>query len=247
MMPKHLRTLTLAVAPLMLGANLVTAGDTKVDAHDQMSDEAKRAVKAGEVLHSALSSEDGGIPRALLENAHGIIVVPHVVKGAFMVGGQYGKGLAAWRGDDGEWNAPSFVSIGGASYGFQAGVEAVDLVLVVNEEDGIEAIFEDGLKLGATMGVTAGPIGRRAELSTNVTLDAGIYSYSQSKGIFAGAALDGAVLTIDSEANQHVYGEVDGKHILTSGEIDVNDTVSPFYSALENLIPDLDEDTASKH
>ena len=197
-MKKFTRTPLFALA---VSASLVYAvpgiagdhSDVHVTTTQEMkeSTEAERAEMAAEVLKASLTGEDQSIPKALLEEAHAVVVVPHVVKGAFLVGGQYGKGLVSWRDADGNWSAPAFVSMGGASYGFQAGVKAVDLVLVVTDPNGLQALMDDELKLGAGIGVTAGPIGRDAEASTNLTLDTGIYSYSRSKGLFAGASRPG--------------------------------------------------------
>ncbi|MEZ4647559.1 MAG: lipid-binding SYLF domain-containing protein [Candidatus Eisenbacteria bacterium] len=206
----------------------------------QESNEAERAEMAAEVLKASLTGEDQSIPKALLEEAHAVVVIPHVVKGAFLVGGQYGKGLVSWRDDNGDWSAPAFVSMGGASYGFQAGVKAVDLVLVVTDPNGLQALMDDELKLGAGVGVTAGPIGRDAEAATNLTLDTGIYSYSRSKGLFAGASLEGAVLTLDDDANRKVYGDTTTGKVLLSSKHGGNDTVKPFLQSLDTYVPDLD-------
>lgn len=246
-MKKFTRTPLFALA---VSASLVYAvpgiagdhSDVHVTTTQEMkeSTEAERAEMAAEVLKASLTGEDQSIPKALLEEAHAVVVVPHVVKGAFLVGGQYGKGLVSWRDADGNWSAPAFVSMGGASYGFQAGVKAVDLVLVVTDPNGLQALMDDELKLGAGIGVTAGPIGRDAEASTNLTLDTGIYSYSRSKGLFAGASLEGAVLTLDDDANRKVYGDAMTGKVLLSSMHTSNDTVMPFVKSLDAYVPDLE-------
>jgi lipid-binding SYLF domain-containing protein len=196
------------------------------------SNEIERAVMAADVIHEMMTGEDQEIPEALLEKAQGIAVIPHVVKGAFVLGGQFGKGVVTQRIEGGSWSRPAYVDLGGVSYGFQAGVEATDLVLVFIERDGLESLLDDGLKLGANASVAAGPVGRSAEASTNVTLDSAIYAYSRSKGVFAGIALDGAVLSLDDSANQKVYGaEVDARRILNETG-DVPKELEPFMSAL---------------
>ncbi|NNE08715.1 MAG: lipid-binding SYLF domain-containing protein [Gemmatimonadetes bacterium] len=208
------RLLTTAAGLLIL-ASLVTAPPAAADSETkaekkyskEMSEDAERAMKAGTVLDEMMNADDHAIPEDLLERATGIAVIPHVVKGAMGVGGRYGKGLVATRGENGIWHAPSFVHVGGASWGLQFGVEAADLILVFTEADGVEALMEDKLKLGGSAGVAAGPLGRHAEIGMNVTMDSGIYSYSRSKGLFAGVAIEGAVLTIDDDANARVYGE----------------------------------------
>ena len=204
---------------------------------EKMSDEAERAVKAAAVLEAAAQSEDAEIPRALLEKAWGVAVIPHVVKGAFGIGGRWGKGLVSERMEDGSWSAPAYVSIGGASYGFQIGVEATDLVLVFTDRAGLEALLDDGLKLGADAGVTAGPIGRKGEIGTNLTLDSAIYSYSRSKGLFAGVSLDGAVVTVDDDANRNVYGKDVSHEALLSGKVGKAAATAPFVKALQSHVP----------
>lgn len=232
-----------ATASLCLSAPSHAGEEAKTRNQGEMkseSTEAERVEMASELLQASLTGEDQRIPNALLEEAHAVVVVPHVVKGAFVVGGQYGKGLIAWRDKTGEWSAPAFVSMGGASYGFQAGVKAVDLVLVITDPRGLQALMEDELKLGATVGVTAGPIGRDAEAATNLTLDTGIYSYSRSQGIFAGASLDGAVLTLDDDATRAVYGgDMTGKELLATIHKG-NATVEPFLHVLTNYVPKLE-------
>ena len=204
------------------------------------STEAERVEMASELLQASLTGEDQSIPTALLEEAHAVVVIPHVVKGAFVVGGQYGKGLISWRDKDGNWSAPAFVSMGGASYGFQAGVKTVDLVLVITDPKGLQALMEDELKLGATIGVTAGPLGRDAQAATNLTLDTGIYSYSRSQGLFAGASLDGAVITLDDDATKKVYGnEMTGQELLRTVHKG-NVTVEPFLHVLATYVPKLE-------
>lgn len=195
--------------------------------------EAERASKAAEVMHEMMTGEDRGIPSALLEKAQGIAVLPQVIKGAFVVGGKFGKGLVTTRNADGTWSRPIYVELGGVSYGFQAGVEATDLILVFIERDGVESLLDDAVKLGADVSITAGPVGRTAEASTNLTLDSAIYAYSRSKGVFAGASLDGAVLDVDKSANEAVYGpDVDARRILEQiGPIP--NAVAPFMKAVK--------------
>jgi lipid-binding SYLF domain-containing protein len=172
----------------------------------KQSDEGARASNAGAVLGEIMSAPDQDIPEALLKRAQGIAVSPHVVKGAFGIGGRYGKGLVAQRNADGSWGAPLFIDIGGGSFGLQLGIEATDLVMVFTNHDGIQPLLKGKLKLGADATATAGPVGRNAEVGTDVLLKSAIYSYSRSKGLFAGIALDGAVLGLDDDANKIVYG-----------------------------------------
>jgi lipid-binding SYLF domain-containing protein len=227
----HVRNVSWALA-ILLAVGPARAGDDKKE-----SDEADRLRRAAAVLEAAVAAEDASIPEALLRKAWGIAVVPHVVKGAFGIGGRHGKGVVARRSEEGEWSAPAFVSLGGASFGLQFGVEATDLILVFTEREGLDALLEDRLKLGAEAGLTAGPLGRKAEAGTNLTLDSAIYSYSRSKGLFAGVSLDGAVLRVDRDANTRVYGlELSAEQIL-SGEAGAVDAVQPFREALAKHVP----------
>lgn len=204
-------------------------------------DEQSKVASAAEVLASATRAEDSGIPETLLENAYGIAVIPNVVKGALGIGGRWGKGIIVKRLENGDWSAPVNISMGGASYGFQAGVSSTDLVLVFTDPKGVEHVLGDGLKLGADVEVTAGPVGRSAEIGTNARLGTAIYSYSRSEGLFAGAALDGAVIEVDETANAEMYGrEIDASTLL-SGSVAPPIGVKPFIDALETHVPAMDK------
>jgi lipid-binding SYLF domain-containing protein len=230
---------SLVVMPAFAGDEASHRADAKNASTDakKIDDETERAMKAAEVLEAAATSEDASIPNALLEKAWGIAVIPHVVKGAFGIGGRWGKGLVVQRLENGGWSAPAYVSVGGASYGFQIGVDATDLVLVFTDRSGLQSLLDDGLKLGADAGVTAGPLGRRGEIGTNLTLDSAIYSYSRSKGLFAGIALDGAVVTVDEDANHKVYGKDVTASTLLSGKVAPTPVVSSFHTALKAHVP----------
>jgi lipid-binding SYLF domain-containing protein len=200
--------------------------------------ERDRAVDAAQVLTQILRAPDNTIPKELLEDAHAIAVIPHVVKGAFLFGGQYGKGLVAQRRSDGTWSAPAYVDLSGGSFGLQIGASATDVILVFTNSQGIEPLLKGKVKLGADASVAAGPVGRTAEAGTDITLNSAIYSYSRSKGAFAGIALDGAVLSIDDDANRQAYGErVSGQDILLKGMVHPNANVEPFLDALRKDIP----------
>jgi lipid-binding SYLF domain-containing protein len=213
------------------------AAEATTTATDDTNDEAERAQRSADVLQAAVEAEDGSIPQNLLQRAWGVAVIPHVVKGALGIGGRWGKGLVVQRHDDGSWSSPAFVSVGGASYGFQIGVEATDLVLIFTDRTGLDSLLDDKLKLGADATVTAGPLGRKAEVGTNLTLDSAIYAYSRSKGLFAGVALDGAVLTLDDDANRKVYGAKISHQALLRGHLDGGDAVAPFLKALRKHVP----------
>jgi lipid-binding SYLF domain-containing protein len=196
--------------------------------------EAERVIASANILKELMNTPESNIPSELLDRAHAIAVVPNVVKAAFGVGGQHGKGLVTRRLSDRRWGAPAFIDLSGGSFGLQIGVSATDLVLVFTNEDGLKGLFEDKVELGGSSGVAAGPVGRSAEAGTNVTFDSPIYSYSRSKGLFAGISLKGTVMTIDDSANHHVYGnKVSGREILLSGKVAPAPVFSPFLRALK--------------
>lgn len=199
---------------------------------------AERAEKAAEVLLALTGAPDKGIPNELLERAEAIAVIPGMKKGAFGIGGRYGKGLVSQRLEGGRWSAPSFVEIGGGSFGLQLGVTSTDLVLVFTDSKAMDFLEgERDLKLGADAAAVAGPVGRSAEAGVNWKLESGIYSYSRAKGLFAGVALDGAVLDTDNSRNEKVYGKpVKGSEIL-NGKVAAPTAVQPFMNALSKAVP----------
>jgi lipid-binding SYLF domain-containing protein len=217
---------------------LALSASTLAAAAPDTSDESERALKAGAALDSIMASPDQEIPKELLAKAHGIAVIPNVVKGAFLAGGRFGKGLVSARDEKGEWGTPMYVDIGGGSFGLQIGVEATDLILVFTEPEGLREMLKDNLKLGADAGAVAGPVGRRVEAGTNLTFDSPIYSYSRNKGVFAGVSLDGSVLAVDDSANEDVYGKnLTGTDILLGRKAKANDVTRPFLEALKRNTP----------
>jgi len=205
---------------------------------DTQSAEAERAAAATHVLTEIMRVPEGSIPEGLLNRAHGIAVIPHVVKGAFGFGGQWGKGLISQRGEDGTWSSPSYVEIGGGSFGLQIGVQATDMVLVFTDEKGVKGLLKAKLKLGADASVAAGPVGRKAEIGTDILLRSGVFAYSRSKGLFAGISLDGSVIGIDKDANSRVYGkEVSAEEILFGKTVAANPRVWDFVRTLQEVSP----------
>jgi len=201
-------------------------------------DAADRASKAAAVLQDLTASGDKRVPEAILQRAEAIAVIPHMIKGAFGIGGRFGKGLVSERNESGRWSTPAFIEIGGGSFGAQLGVTSTDLVLVFTDRKALD-LLEKGtdLKLGVDAGVAAGPIGRSAEAGTNAKLGTAIYAYSRAKGLFAGVALDGAVLNMDKSMNEKVYGSsVDAREIL-NGAVATNRSVQPFMDALDKVVP----------
>lgn len=198
------------------------------------AEESGRAENAVRVLHEIMEAPDRRLPDALLERAEAIAVIPDVVKAGFVVGGRHGKGLIAVRGADGTWSNPSYVSLSGASVGLQAGVQSADVVLVFRTRRGVDSVVNGKFTLGADAAVAAGPVGRNANASTDAQLKAEIYSYSRARGLFAGVALDGAVLGIDNDANQAAYGRnVTARRIFEGGVDTVPDAIVGFRDTLE--------------
>jgi len=230
---KKILIITAAVAIALACNTTILLTQTRAETAKQ-SDEAERAQTAANVLAEIMGAPDQGIPEGLLKKAVGVAVIPHVVKGALGIGGRYGKGLVAQRNADGGWGTPLFIEIGGGSVGLQLGVEATDVVMVFTNSAGIQPLLKGKLKLGADASATAGPVGRKAEVGTDVLLKSAIYSYSRSKGLFAGIALDGAILQLDDSANEKVYGKEIVRKDASKPNVSAaaRPTVQPFLSAL---------------
>jgi lipid-binding SYLF domain-containing protein len=166
--------------------------------------EDERVATATEVVRELTVIPENAIPPTLLADAYGIAVIPGVIKAGFVVGGRFGKGLIAVKSDTG-WSAPAFIQIAGGSLGWQIGAQSTDLILVFKTRRGVENLAGGKVTLGADAGVAAGPVGRRAEAATDAQLKAEIYSYSRTRGLFAGISLEGAAITPDQEANRAFY------------------------------------------
>jgi lipid-binding SYLF domain-containing protein len=236
------RSVWIATALLTTAVVFVSANSLLAQGQDlipkNLEEYADRAQESAEVLTEIMNIPEGGIPQELMERAHAVAVIPHVVKGAFGIGGRYGKGLVSQRQKDGKWGPPAYIEIGGGSVGFQIGIEATDLVLVFTNDDGVKGLLKGKVTLGADASVAAGPVGRGAEVGTDVLLRSAILSYSRSKGLFAGVALSGAALTIDDSANRKVYGEkVSGEDIVLGRSVTTTPVTKPFVDALERYSP----------
>jgi lipid-binding SYLF domain-containing protein len=170
-------------------------------------DEAQRISEAMTVLSEIMGAEDQSVPRSILQKAEGIAIFPSLLKGGFIVGGQYGRGILSVRDPKtGAWSAPAFLTITGGSFGVQIGGQAVDLILVVKDRRGLEQLVRNQFKIGADASVAAGPVGRDAGASTDVQMRAQILSYSRTRGLFAGATLNGSTIRQDRDANDRLYG-----------------------------------------
>ena len=179
--------------------------------------------KAANVLQEIMDTPDRDIPHDLLEKSVCVGIVPSELKGAFVFGGTYGRGvLVCRRHGDGPWGAPAEFALGGGSFGLQIGGEATDVVFLVMNEAGARKLVGDKVKLGADVSAAAGPLGRTAEGATDAELHAEILSYSRTRGLFAGVSLSGAVFHTDHDANRRLYGRhVNAKDILLRGDVRV--------------------------
>src|ERR1700678_362744 len=195
--------ITLACAAPAKGAD-VSKLDARIDA-------------AHAVLHELMATPDKGIPLDIAAKAHCIAVIPGYKKGAFVVRAQYGQGLATCRTATG-WSAPVFIQLTGASFGFQAGGQSTDLVLLATTHDAFQRLLQDKVKLGGALAVAAGPVGRNAQASTTELANAAILTYSRSKGLFAGVDLTGDVVHQNTDDTRDYYGkDLSFETILSGG------------------------------
>lgn len=169
-----------------------------------LQDAVDRVNKASKVMTEVMSIKDRSIPRDLLAKAKAVVVFPGTIKGAFIIGGQGGKGIAVRRIGRG-WSAPAFFNMAGGSIGLQIGGSKTDYVMLIMNDKGMKGLLEDKFELGGEGSVAAGPIGRTAAASTNATMDAEILTYSRSKGLFAGVSLKGVSINSDGDLNQAIY------------------------------------------
>lgn len=201
----------------------------------QADDKADRRLQQSQKVFEAFSDlTEQTIPTWLLERAYGIVVVPSVVKVALTLGGRGGKGVMAVRNPDGTWSPPVFVTLAGANIGFQFGVQSTDVVLVLMSRESVEGIAGGKVTLGADASVAAGPLGRSSAAATDATLSAQVLSYSRSSGLFAGVALDGTVIAIDTRANESFYGisDVLASQILEGKVAGIPPAAQEFMSVL---------------
>jgi lipid-binding SYLF domain-containing protein len=188
---------------------------------------------AGRVLHEIMAAPDKGIPQEVLEHAKCVAVVPHLLKGGFVIGAENGRGVATCRTADG-WSAPAFFSITGGSWGLQIGVEGVDLVLIIQDDKGMQQLIGSGFELGGDASAAAGPVGRHASADTNWKLETEVLTYSRAKGLFAGVTLNGASIRRDDDSTEAIYGrDVPTKRIL-QGEEAVPASAQSFLDAVRD-------------
>lgn len=195
---------------LAFSADLASAQRKK----SRLQDATRHSQEAAEVFTEIMNVREQAIPKELLDKAEAIAVFPDVVKAAFIFGGKGGQGVISRR-TRGGWTAPAFFNLSGGSFGAQIGATKTDYVLLIMNQSGLNGLLKDKFEMGGEVGVAAGPVGREAAASTNLRLDAGILSYSRSKGAFIGAALKGAVISPDNDLNEAVYA-MKAKEVLTN-------------------------------
>src|ERR1700719_340734 len=214
----------------------------------KLNNEQKRLEECGVVMQEVLNVPDN-IPQELLEKAECVIVIPSVKKLAFGVGASYGRGAMVCRTGEhfrGPWGAPAMYALEGGSVGFQIGGEATDLILLVMNDRGMEAILSSKVKLGADASIAGGPKGRDASANTDASMRAEILSYSRSRGVFAGVSLEGSTLRPDDEASEQVYGHaIKAKDIVRSETMGVPETGRHLVNTLQKSAPHNESDRAS--
>jgi lipid-binding SYLF domain-containing protein len=201
----------------LLMAALLSALPAFAEQND--NDANKRLHEASEDLNKLTSAGDSNIPDSILADAKCIAIVPSLVKGGFIVGGQHGRGVATCRIAHKGWSAPAFFVITGGSFGAQIGVEGVDLVMLFMNNEGAEKLLAANWKIGADAGIAAGPIGRDASANTDWKMNSGILTYSRAKGVFVGATLNGANVRADEEAIKSFYGRPVSFRDLLNGQV----------------------------
>lgn len=223
------KTLGIAAAALACGlAATVSAG---------AEGDSKRLAEAATVLRDIHAAPDKDIPQELWEKAQCVAVIPSVKKAAFIIGGEYGKGVVSCR-NGGSWSAPSFLELQKGSVGFQIGGESVDLVLLVMNDEGVNRLLESKVALGTEASIAGGPVGRDARAMTNAQLKAQMLSYSRAQGLFAGIDLTGGVMKPDTDENRAFYGRaLSAREILKDHKVAAPASAEAFMAALKRTMP----------
>src|ERR1700732_4033587 len=213
---------------LVLCLNLACFG---ADEQSQTSKARLRAQAAADVLNEMQGAPDKGIPQEVLGSAEGGAVVPSMLKGGFIVGGKYGRGLASCRTEKG-WSAPAFFVVTGGSFGFQIGGQAVDLVMLIMNKDGMKHLLSSQFALGADASVAAGPVGRHAEGNTDWKMRSEVLTYSRARGLFAGVTLNGGRVKEAKDSTREFYGRMVPFRTSLTGEINPPAGAHEFLASL---------------
>jgi len=218
------------IASLLLMSFMGMIG-TYALAGSSREDTVKRLQNSVDVLRAIMATPDKGIPEEVLSGAKCILVVPDLIKGGFILGGKHGRGVASCRTSEG-WSAPAFVSVGGGSWGLQIGVEGVDLVMLVMNDQGFQHLLSSKFQLSGEGSAAAGPVGRHASAGTDWKMNTQMLTYSRSKGLFAGITLEGAVVQQDDDSTKAIYGKnVKFRNIL-SGRVATPQSAEAFMRAV---------------
>src|SRR6185369_3173875 len=207
-----MKKIMLTLAVIGLATTMSWTDDDRQEAVDRLDHSTK-------VMHEIMAALDKGIPDEVLDHAKCIAVVPHMIKGGFVFGAQGGKGVATCRTANGRWSAPAFFAIPGGSWGLQIGIEGVDLVMVVQNEKGMQHLLSSKFQLGADASAAAGPVGRHASAGTDWKLNAEILTYSRAKGAFAGLTLTGADVRRDDDSMKAFYGSDVTSRAVLDGQV----------------------------
>jgi len=219
------------LAVLTLIVSLCSLSSFAADDQAKESKATDRVQAAADVLNDIQGAPDSGIPREVLGAAECVAVVPSMLKGGFIVAAKYGRGLASCRTPKG-WSAPAFFTIGGGSIGFQIGGQAVDLVMLIMNKDGMQHLLSSQFALGADASVAAGPVGRHAEGNTDWKMRAQVLTYSRARGVFAGVSLNGAVIKQDKNSTRDFYGHFVTSKASLTGEVDAPSAANEFLTTL---------------
>src|SRR5579862_2058661 len=219
------------IAAIVICAATFAFAQTAASENADQSKAVERVQAASEVINEIMSAPDKGIPMEVMGSAQCVAVVPSMLKGGFIFGGRYGRGVASCRTPKG-WSAPAFFTIKGGSFGFQIGGQAVDLVMLIMNEKGMRNLLSSKFELGADASVAAGPVGRHAEGNTDWKMRAEVLTYSRARGIFAGVTLNGAAIKQDKDSTREFYGHMVTFPASLKGEVDPPAAASAFLTTL---------------
>jgi SH3 domain-containing YSC84-like protein 1 len=218
---------------LVLGAGLLLLGSLGWSADDKdQSDIDKRLDASAKVLDEIMATPDKAIPDKVMSDAKCVAVIPSMVKIAIGFGGSHGKGVATCRTESGRWSAPAPITITGGSWGLQLGGQAVDLVMIVTNDNGMQHLLSSKFKLGADASAAAGPVGRDAAADTDLKMRAEVLTYSRARGVFAGIDLNGSAITQDKDETRILYGSFVPFPEILSGKVHASQSSEPFLSAI---------------
>lgn len=221
-----MKKILLVAMILGVGVSVFAADDEK-----ENSKASDRVEAAAAVLNDIMGTPDKAIPEEVLKSAECVAVVPSLLKGGFVVGGRYGRGIASCRTEKG-WSAPAFFTVSGGSVGFQIGGQAIDLIMLVMNKNGVKNLLESKFQLGADASAAAGPVGRHAEGTTDWKMRAEVLTYSRARGLFAGVTLNGAVIKQDKDSTRDFYGRMVPFKTSLTGMVEPPKDAQPFLESL---------------